>query len=135
MDGPASRRGRRRVDRDDTSTPRSTGCCAGPGLIHSVTAGGRLRARRLPMKWTACLGFIGLTVVAADSAVAQLPVAIVGGTLIDGRGGEPLRDAVVVVTGDRITAVGPAATTPVPPGARVIRAEGKTVLPGLIDAH
>jgi len=70
-----------------------------------------------------------------DPARAQPAVAIVGGTLIDGRGGEPLSDAVVVIIGERIAAVGPAATTPAPPGALLIRADGKTVLPGLIDAH
>jgi imidazolonepropionase-like amidohydrolase len=75
------------------------------------------------------------SLITSGDAVAQTPVAIVGGTLIDGRGGEPLRDAAVVITADRITAVGPAATTPVPAGAHVIRADGKTVLPGLIDAH
>lgn len=68
-------------------------------------------------------------------ALAQQAVAIVGGTLIDGRGGEPLRDSAVVITGDRITAVGPAARVSIPSAARVIRADGKTVLPGLIDSH
>ena len=42
---------------------------------------------------------------------------------------------VVVVTGNRIAAVGAAATVAVPPGARVIDLPGATLLPGLIDAH
>ncbi len=41
----------------------------------------------------------------------------------------------IVVKGDRIVAVGPEATTPVPPGAQTIDAAGKTVIPGLWDMH
>ncbi len=43
-------------------------------------------------------------------------------------------DATVIVVGDRITAVGDA-TTPVPPGARVVDAQGRTLIPGLWDMH
>ncbi|WP_234022821.1 amidohydrolase family protein [Sorangium cellulosum] len=62
-------------------------------------------------------------------------VAIVGATLIDGRGGPPVRDAVVVVRGDRIVAAGARGSTAVPAGAEVVRGAGLSVLPGLIDAH
>lgn len=41
----------------------------------------------------------------------------------------------VITTGGRVTAIGPAATTRVPPGAKVIGGRGKTLMPGLIDAH
>ncbi len=61
--------------------------------------------------------------------------ALVGGTVVDGTGAEPLPDAVVVIDGARISAVGPRRTTAVPDGARVIDARGKWVIPGLIDAH
>lgn len=69
-----------------------------------------------------------------DQSKAQ-PIAIRGGTLIDGRGGRALADSVVVLQGDRIVAVGPAATTPIPSGARILEAAGMTVMPGLIDLH
>jgi imidazolonepropionase-like amidohydrolase len=62
-------------------------------------------------------------------------VAIVGATLIDGRGGQPVADSVVVVHGDRIVAVGTRASVRVPAGAEVFEARGLTLLPGLIDAH
>jgi imidazolonepropionase-like amidohydrolase len=62
-------------------------------------------------------------------------LAIVGGFLIDGFGGPPVRDAVVLVSGDRIVAVGEEGRLAVPPGARVVDANGYTVMPGLIDAH
>jgi imidazolonepropionase-like amidohydrolase len=60
-------------------------------------------------------------------------VAIRAGRLIDGRGGAPVRDAVILLAGDRITAVGPG--LPIPAGVEVIDLSGKTVLPGLIDCH
>ena len=63
------------------------------------------------------------------------PRAIVGGTLIDGTGGPPLAEASVVIEGGRFIAVGPSATTPVPPGADVVDARGKFLMPGLVDMH
>jgi len=59
--------------------------------------------------------------------------AICGATLIDGNGGEPLLNSTVLVKDGKITAVG--ADLPVPDGAKVIDAKGKTLLPGFIDAH
>jgi imidazolonepropionase-like amidohydrolase len=46
-----------------------------------------------------------------------------------------LSNQVIVLQGERITAVGPAAETPIPPGVQVIDLRTATVLPGLIDAH
>jgi imidazolonepropionase-like amidohydrolase/Tol biopolymer transport system component len=61
--------------------------------------------------------------------------AVVGGTVITMRGDEVLRDAVVLVEGNRIRAVGPRGSVAVPPGARTVDATGKFVLPGYIDVH
>src|SRR5690348_12234570 len=61
--------------------------------------------------------------------------ALVGGTLIDGYAGPPIRNSVVVIDGDRISAVGQVGSLAVPPGAEVISTEGMTVLPGLWDMH
>jgi imidazolonepropionase-like amidohydrolase len=63
------------------------------------------------------------------------PLAIVGATLIDGTGAEPVDDAVVIVEGDRIITVGPRARVAIPPGAHVLEARGQAVLPGLWDMH
>lgn len=63
-------------------------------------------------------------------------LVLTGGTLIDGRGGAPVVDAVVVTQGDRVVAAGPASRTPVPANAaRIIDARGLYMLPGLIDLH
>ena len=62
-------------------------------------------------------------------------VAIVGATLIDGRGGAPVVDAVVVVRAEKIVSVGTRGSVTIPPGAEVIDAKGLTLLPGLIDSH
>jgi len=67
---------------------------------------------------------------------AQNPTLVIqGGTLIDGTGGAPLRDAVIVIEGSRIRAVGARGSVTVPAQARLLHAEGKTILPGLIDSH
>jgi imidazolonepropionase-like amidohydrolase len=63
------------------------------------------------------------------------PVAIRGGTVLDVVAGTQTRDAVVVVEGERIAAVGPADSTPIPAGAEVLDASGATILPGLWDMH
>jgi imidazolonepropionase-like amidohydrolase len=69
------------------------------------------------------------------SASQARPLALVGGTLIDGFGGTPLRNSVVLVQGERVTAVGQVGTLPVPAGADVISTEGMSILPGLWDMH
>jgi hypothetical protein len=73
---------------------------------------------------------------AAPSA-AQTGVSLVlqGGTLIDATGRPPLEDAVIVVEGERIKAVGKRGEVTVPANAHVIDVKGKTILPGFIDGH
>ena len=76
-----------------------------------------------------------LVVPAALLAQQAAPpvTAIKAGTLIDGTGGAPVKNAVILIQGDRITAVG--ANVAIPRGATVIDLSGETVLPGFIDAH
>ena len=61
--------------------------------------------------------------------------ALVGATLIDGTGGPPLPDAVVLLDGERIEAAGPRGSVNIPPDAEEIDLTGLTLLPGLIDTH
>jgi imidazolonepropionase-like amidohydrolase len=62
-------------------------------------------------------------------------IALVGGTLIDGTGHEPIPDSVVVIEKGRIVDAGPKSRVKVPGGAQKIDARGKTILPGLWDMH
>jgi imidazolonepropionase-like amidohydrolase len=63
------------------------------------------------------------------------PIAIQGGTLIDGTGRAALEDSVIVFQDGRIQSVGKRGEVTIPRGAQVIDAKGKTILPGLIDGH
>ncbi len=94
----------------------------------------------------AALCSCSLAIAGLSSAHAQAPPtaapapagpvkAMVGGTLIDGFGGPPLRNSVVIIEGSKIKAVGQVGTIPVPAGAEVISTEGMSVLPGLWDMH
>jgi imidazolonepropionase-like amidohydrolase len=70
---------------------------------------------------------------ASPTSPAPRVVAVRAGRLLDGRGGAPITNAVILITGDRITAVGPGLA--IPPEAEIVDLSGKTVLPGLIDVH
>jgi imidazolonepropionase-like amidohydrolase len=73
-----------------------------------------------------------------SSTLAAQPtpsLALVGGRVIDGYGAPPIENGVVLIAGERITAVGRMGEVAVPAGARVIDTNGMTVLPGLFDMH
>lgn len=71
----------------------------------------------------------------STSATTARPLALVGGQVIDGYEGPPIRDGVVVIQGNRITAVGPRSEIQIPAGAEIVSTEGMSVLPGLMDMH
>ena len=78
--------------------------------------------------------------VGAEGGIFSCPpaartVAVRAGRLFDSKAGRMLTGQVVVISGDRITEVGPAAQVRISPGAEVIDLSNATVLPGLIDAH
>jgi imidazolonepropionase-like amidohydrolase len=76
-----------------------------------------------------------LALYAAGMQAQPASLAIVGATVIDGTGSAPLKNAVVVITGNRIAAVGPRASTTVPSGAQTIDAAGAFVVPGFVDTN
>jgi imidazolonepropionase-like amidohydrolase len=88
------------------------------------------RLRRLP-------AFLVLTTCLTLACKVGSPdgVALAGATLIDGSGGPPLRDAVVVVRRGKIESVGARAGFQLPRRTREIDLRGRWIIPGLIDAH
>ena len=90
------------------------------------------------MKRFVCRVLFGVTLavsLVSAQGPQQAPLAIEGGTLIDGNGGAPVADAIVVIQGNRIAAVGRKGQVTVPANARVINAAGKFVLPGLWESQ
>jgi imidazolonepropionase-like amidohydrolase len=57
------------------------------------------------------------------------------GLLVDGTGAPPISDAALLIDGERITAVGPAAGVPAPERAENLDFSGHTLVPGLVDCH
>ncbi len=72
---------------------------------------------------------------ARPAAAAPSKIALVGGMLLDGYEAPPIHHAAVLIDGDRIVKVGPAASTPIPPGYTVVDTSGRTMLPGMIELH
>lgn len=83
------------------------------------------------------LATLAACVLAASFAPleAQELTAIHAGRLIDGTGAPAVEDAVILVRGERIEAVGPAGEVSVPADARVVDLNDRTVMPGIVDAH
>lgn len=81
------------------------------------------------------LAILATAFVGATGLHAQELRALVGGTVIDGTGSDPIANAVVLIRGDRIECVGSAADCPVPEGAERFDASGRFITPGLVDAH
>ena len=61
--------------------------------------------------------------------------ALVGGTLVDGFGGKPILNSVILINGEIIEKVGRVGEVEIPQGTQIISTEGMTVMPGLWDMH
>jgi imidazolonepropionase-like amidohydrolase len=83
------------------------------------------------------------TMAGAPIAAAQtttppstpMVTALVGGTVVATDGGPAIKNATVLISGERISQVGPAASIPIPSGARIIPMTGKWLIPGLMNMH
>jgi imidazolonepropionase-like amidohydrolase len=114
-----------------------------PGLVYGtyryrVRYGGRedsgLSERlfvQTPRGWKIAVS----TAFSALPGVPPPPKALVGATLLDGNGGPPVRDAVVVIREGTIECAGPRAACPVPAGVDTADVSGLWITPGLVDAH
>ncbi|MGQ0640432.1 MAG: amidohydrolase family protein, partial [Gemmatimonadaceae bacterium] len=76
-----------------------------------------------------------LALATALGAQGRPTLALVGGRVLDGYGGPPIENGVVLVAGERIVAVGRQDQVQIPAGVQTIDTNGMTVLPGLIDMH
>lgn len=85
------------------------------------------------MRMTAALAILSV-ICAALPATAQIR-AFTGATIIDGNGGKPIANGVILIEGGKIKAVGPAARVSIPSGAERIDVSGKYIVPGLMDAN
>jgi imidazolonepropionase-like amidohydrolase len=79
-----------------------------------------------------CCMFSASFAVAAEPATVK---AVIGATLVNLDGDSHLRNAVVLIEGERISAIGSAEDVPVPDGAEVIDAAGTWLVPGLMNMH
>lgn len=78
---------------------------------------------------------LGLVLLGACAEPGPPRTALVGATILDGRGGTPLRDGVVLVRGGVIEAVGSRGDVLLPRGTTEVDVSGHWIIPGLIDAH
>lgn len=60
---------------------------------------------------------------------------LAGGNIIDGIGGESLKNSILYIEDEKIMAIGEKGELDIPKDAKVIDVKGKTIIPGLIDAH
>lgn len=81
-----------------------------------------------------CLFLIGYSTGNAWTQNTSLK-ALVGGTLIDGFGGTPIKNSVIIIEGEKIKAIGQVGNIDIPSNAEIISTEGMSVMPGLWDMH
>jgi imidazolonepropionase-like amidohydrolase len=68
-------------------------------------------------------------------AARPTKLALVGGMLLDGYEAGPIHRAAVLIDGERIVRVAPAAEVTIPPDYTVIDTSGRTMMPGMIELH
>jgi imidazolonepropionase-like amidohydrolase len=87
------------------------------------------------MPLRATLTFALLSLCACKPSEESHMKAIIGAVLIDGQGGPPVSNSVVVVAEDRIRAAGSSSAVPIPAEADKIDGSGKFLVPGLVDVY
>lgn len=77
---------------------------------------------------------LAVALLAAGAAHAEI-IALTGVNVVDVDGKAPVRNAVILIDGEKIARIGPAASTTIPEGARIIPLPGKWIAPGLMNMH
>jgi hypothetical protein len=117
-------------------------CAAPPGTLQRAAPPSRSRALLTTAAPAALIAWLGLAVcLSAQSgrdafvSVHGPDVALTHVDVIDGTGGPVKRDQTVVISGNRISGVGPAGAVRVPSNSAVIELRGHTLIPGLVGMH
>lgn len=76
-----------------------------------------------------------LLAAAVNGQAPTTTIALTGARVIDGTGAAPIANATILLTNGRIDRIGPAASLKIPAGATRVDVTGKTIIPGLINAH
>jgi len=105
------------------------------GIIDSEGVEGSMKKVRIIINTTFTLAFLLTSAGLFDSAAQAQITVIEGGTLIDGNGGPPVEDSLIIIEGNRIKAVSQKGKLQTPAGAQIINAEGKFIIPGFVDMH
>jgi imidazolonepropionase-like amidohydrolase len=95
---------------------------------------------RYTRRWALSVGAaMVLSGAAVTPSFAQAPagsvVALTGARVIDGTGAAPIENATILMSNGLVTSIGPAASVTVPNNATRINMAGKTIIPGLVNAH
>lgn len=85
--------------------------------------------------WKMFLAVAAISAIASAHTVTAATTALTGGTVVNLDGGQPLRNAVVLVEGERIAEIGSRNSVSIPEGAEVVDLSGKWLLPGLMNMH
>lgn len=88
------------------------------------------------VSWGVCVAaLLAIDVAAQNTPTTPSIIAIRNVTVIPATSATPITGATVVITGDRISALGPASSTVIPKQARIVDGTGKFLMPGLIEMH
>ena len=85
-------------------------------------------------RWLVSLLLIGTVLTPAQSS-RPVARAFVGARIIDGTGRPPVENGVLLVRNGRVESIGPASKIKLPPGTERVDVSGRTIMPGLINAH
>jgi adenine deaminase len=90
---------------------------------------------------TAQAAAVALTLGVTSALLSQAPpaatppLALTNATLVDAASNSLRRNQVVLIEDERITAIFPGGSRPIPPGTQTVNLAGKYLIPGLIDTH
>lgn len=144
------------IGADSSALPVTRASKGGADYIGWSAGGAQLNWSMGPSLYSAQISAMFPTAPPVDGAIGFIPptsgtslsivrpaakhsgiVALIGARILTmaGQDAGAIDDGVIVIDGDRILAIGPRGEIDIPAGAKVIDAAGRTIMPGLVDAH